>query len=39
MTSHPSYEQSKQVAEAGRETEWTRPSFGKSSSSATSVWS
>ena len=29
MASHPSYEQSKQVAEAGRETEWTKPSFGK----------
>ncbi len=29
MTSHPSYEQSRQVAEASRETEWTRPSFGK----------
>ena len=29
MTSQPSYEQSKQVAEAGRETEWTKPSFGK----------
>src|SRR3954453_16308701 len=29
MPSHPSYEQSKQVAEAGRETEWTKPSFGK----------
>jgi alkylation response protein AidB-like acyl-CoA dehydrogenase len=29
MTSHPSYEQSKQVAEASRETEWTKPSFGK----------
>ncbi|WP_211516942.1 acyl-CoA dehydrogenase family protein [Geodermatophilus africanus] len=27
--SNPSYEQSKQVAEASRETEWTRPSFGK----------
>jgi alkylation response protein AidB-like acyl-CoA dehydrogenase len=29
MASNPSYEQSKQVAEASRETEWTRPSFGK----------
>ena len=29
MTSNPSYEQSKQVAEASRETEWTQPSFGK----------
>ena len=29
MTSSPSYEQSKQVAEASREREWTRPSFGK----------
>ena len=29
MTSHPSYEQSKQVAEASRETEWIKPSFGK----------
>src|SRR3954447_2310566 len=29
MASQPSYEQSKQVAEAGRETEWTKPSFGK----------
>jgi len=29
MASNPSYEQSKQVAEAGRETEWTKPSFGK----------
>src|SRR3712207_5413114 len=29
MASNPSYEQSKQVAEAGREAEWTRPSFGK----------
>src|SRR3954449_11484960 len=29
MASHPSYEQSKQVAEAGRESEWTKPSFGK----------
>jgi alkylation response protein AidB-like acyl-CoA dehydrogenase len=29
MTSNPSYEQSKQVAEASRETEWTKPSFGK----------
>jgi alkylation response protein AidB-like acyl-CoA dehydrogenase len=29
MASHPSYAQSKQVAEAGRETEWTKPSFGK----------
>jgi alkylation response protein AidB-like acyl-CoA dehydrogenase len=29
MASHPSYEQSKQVAEASRETEWIKPSFGK----------
>jgi alkylation response protein AidB-like acyl-CoA dehydrogenase len=29
MVSNPSYEQSKQVAEASRETEWTQPSFGK----------
>ena len=29
MASDPSYEQSKQIAEASRETEWTRPSFGK----------
>ncbi|TQN42941.1 hypothetical protein FHU33_2359 [Blastococcus colisei] len=29
MSSHPSYEQSKQVAEASRETEWIKPSFGK----------
>ena len=29
MASSPSYEQSKQVAEASRETEWTKPSFGK----------
>jgi alkylation response protein AidB-like acyl-CoA dehydrogenase len=29
MASNPSYEQSKQVAEAGREAEWTRPSFGR----------
>src|SRR5918998_1959764 len=29
MASNPSYEQSKQVAEASREAEWTRPSFGK----------
>src|SRR5918998_4394363 len=29
MASNPSYEQSKKVAEAGRETEWTKPSFGK----------
>src|SRR3954449_13596470 len=29
MASHPSYEQSKQVAEASRETEWAKPSFGK----------
>lgn len=29
MSSHSSYEQSKQVAEASRETEWTKPSFGK----------
>jgi hypothetical protein len=25
----PSYEQSKEVAEASRETQWTQPSFGK----------
>ena len=29
MASSPSYEQSKQVAEASRETAWTKPSFGK----------
>src|ERR671916_210721 len=29
MSSHRSYEQSKQVAEASRETEWIKPSFGK----------
>src|SRR3954453_19474716 len=29
MTANPSYEQSKQVAEAGREAEWRLPSFGK----------
>src|ERR687894_366798 len=29
MAANPSYEQSKQVAEAGRETRWTKPSFGK----------
>jgi hypothetical protein len=29
MASNTSYEQSKQIAEASRETEWTRPSFGK----------
>jgi alkylation response protein AidB-like acyl-CoA dehydrogenase len=29
MASNPSYEQSKQVAEGSRETEWTRPSFGR----------
>jgi alkylation response protein AidB-like acyl-CoA dehydrogenase len=29
MASNPSYEQSKQVAEASRETEWIKPSFGK----------
>src|SRR3712207_6765206 len=29
MASNPSYEQSKQVAEAGREAAWTRPSFGR----------
>ncbi|HEX8103453.1 MAG TPA: acyl-CoA dehydrogenase family protein [Solirubrobacteraceae bacterium] len=28
-TTNPSYEQSKQVAEASRETEWKQPSFGK----------
>ena len=28
-TTNPSYEQSKQVAEASRETEWKAPSFGK----------
>jgi alkylation response protein AidB-like acyl-CoA dehydrogenase len=29
MAANPSYEQSKQVAEASRETEWKQPSFGK----------
>src|SRR3954452_14692253 len=29
MASNPSYEQSKQVAEASREAEWKLPSFGK----------
>src|SRR3954454_10054978 len=29
MASNPSYQQSKQVAEASRETEWSKPSFGK----------
>ena len=29
MTSNPSYEQSKEVAEASRETEWELPSFGR----------
>ena len=29
MASNPSYEQSKQVAEDSRETEWKQPSFGK----------
>jgi alkylation response protein AidB-like acyl-CoA dehydrogenase len=29
MAANPTYEQSKQVAEASRETEWTQPSFGK----------
>jgi alkylation response protein AidB-like acyl-CoA dehydrogenase len=29
MSANPSYEQSKQVAEASRETEWKLPSFGK----------
>ena len=29
MPANPSYEQSKQVAEASRETEWKQPSFGK----------
>src|SRR3712207_5675204 len=29
MASNPSYEQSKQVAEASREIDWTKPSFGK----------
>jgi hypothetical protein len=29
MASNPSYEQSKQVAEASRETEWKQPSFGR----------
>ena len=28
-TTNPTYEQSKQVAEASRETEWKQPSFGK----------
>ena len=29
MASNPSYEQSKQVAEASREAEWKQPSFGR----------
>lgn len=29
MASNPSYQQSKRVAEAGRETQWARPSFGR----------
>src|SRR5947208_2615858 len=29
MASNPSYEESKQVAEASREAEWTQPSFGR----------
>jgi alkylation response protein AidB-like acyl-CoA dehydrogenase len=29
MASNPTYEQSKEVAEASRETEWEQPSFGK----------
>src|SRR4051794_12203747 len=29
MASNPTYEQSKQVAEASREAEWRQPSFGK----------
>jgi alkylation response protein AidB-like acyl-CoA dehydrogenase len=29
MATNPSYEQSKQVAEASREAEWTQPSFGR----------
>lgn len=29
MASNPSYEQSKRVAEASRETRWARPSFGR----------
>jgi alkylation response protein AidB-like acyl-CoA dehydrogenase len=29
MASNPSYEQSKQIAEASRESEWAKPSFGK----------
>jgi alkylation response protein AidB-like acyl-CoA dehydrogenase len=29
MAANPSYEESKQVAEASRETEWVQPSFGK----------
>jgi alkylation response protein AidB-like acyl-CoA dehydrogenase len=29
MAANPSYEQSKKVAEAGRETQWRLPSFGK----------
>ncbi|MEA2386942.1 MAG: hypothetical protein QOJ22_1116, partial [Thermoleophilaceae bacterium] len=29
MSTNPSYEQSKQIAEASRETEWKLPSFGK----------
>ena len=29
MSANPSYEQSKQIAEESRETEWKKPSFGK----------
>jgi len=29
MASNPTYEQSKEIAEASRETEWRQPSFGK----------
>src|SRR3712207_1587350 len=29
MSVNPSYEQSKQIAEESRETEWQKPSFGK----------
>ncbi|MDQ3632251.1 MAG: acyl-CoA dehydrogenase, partial [Actinomycetota bacterium] len=29
MATNPTYEQSKEIAEASREADWTRPSFGK----------
>ena len=29
MASNPTYEESKQIAEASRESDWTKPSFGK----------